>query len=238
MARIRSIKPEYWMDRKLARLLSRDQRMLYVGLWNQADEHARTLGDPRVVQGQVFPYEDDLTVDDVDRMLEALAKAGVVVRYTVDEDPYLFLPKLHLHQRLEPDKAKSRHPAPDDPAAVLVASETGDDLPGKSAQNPRENGLLYVTGSMEHVGRGADRAQRLPDDFAPTAELRQWASENTPDVNVNDQTTRFVDYWRGVGGQRGRKLDWPGTWRNWLRKAQDDLPRTRPVDQSVPEAWR
>ncbi|MDQ3224618.1 MAG: hypothetical protein M3Q75_14280 [Gemmatimonadota bacterium] len=84
----------------------------------------------------------------------------------------------------------------------------------------------------------SSRAARIPDDFAPTAELRQWASENTPDVNVDDQTTRFVDYWRGVGGQRGRKLDWPGTWRNWLRKAQDDLPRARPVDQSVPEAWR
>ena len=28
----------------------------------------------------------------------------------------------------------------------------------------------------------------------------------------------FSDYWRGVPGDRGRKVDWAATFRNWIRK--------------------
>ncbi|MFJ4653794.1 hypothetical protein ACIP5Y_21215 [Nocardia sp. NPDC088792] len=112
MARIRSVKPEFWLDRKLARRLTRDERMLYMGLWNQADEHGRALADPVVVKGAVFPYDDDLTTEVIDRMLWRLDETGVVQRYEVEGDPYLFLPKLKDHQRLEPGKSRSKHPEP------------------------------------------------------------------------------------------------------------------------------
>ena len=112
MARMRSLKPEFWLDRKLTRSLSRDERMLYLGLWNQADEWARAQADPRLIKGQVFPFDDDLSLDDLERMLKALEAAGVAQLYEIDGDPYLFLPKLAKHQRLEPNKVPSRHPAP------------------------------------------------------------------------------------------------------------------------------
>jgi hypothetical protein len=120
MARMRSLKPEFWLDRKLARRLSRDERMLYLGLWNQADEWARANADPRVIKGQVFPFDDDITLDDLETMLKALEAAGVVQLYEVDGDPYLFLPKLAKHQRLEPNKVPSRHPEP--PERALTSS--------------------------------------------------------------------------------------------------------------------
>ena len=37
MARIRTIKPQFWDDLKIGRL-SRDARLLYIGLWNFADD--------------------------------------------------------------------------------------------------------------------------------------------------------------------------------------------------------
>ena len=43
MARIRSVKPEFWTDRKLARCTSRDARLLYIALWNISDEHGRLI---------------------------------------------------------------------------------------------------------------------------------------------------------------------------------------------------
>lgn len=165
MARIRSIKPEFWIDRKLARQLSRDERMLYIGLWNHADEHARAQGDARVIQGQIFPYESDLTVAKIDLMLDHLEEAKVIHRYVVDSDPYLFLPKLSEHQRLEPSRVRSKIPAP---PAVSVAFENGADTPAagsdsvqdfadKSAPGDNPHSLLYVAGSMEH-GAGANGA--------------------------------------------------------------------------------
>lgn len=112
MARIRSIKPEFWMDRKLARKMSRDARMLYVGLWNQADEHARLNGDLMVIKGAVFPYDDDIDLTVIDKLLDEIASAECAIRYEVDEDPYVFLPKLSKHQRLEASKVPSRLPPP------------------------------------------------------------------------------------------------------------------------------
>ena len=64
------------------------------------------------------------------------------------------------------------------------------------------------------------RAQRLPKDFRVTDEHRRWASEHSmpsPDLHVEE----FRDYWFGIGGQRGTKLDWDGAFRNWIRKASE-----------------
>jgi hypothetical protein len=54
--------------------------------------------------------------------------------------------------------------------------------------------------------------------------MKLWAQENVPRVDVREQTKRFVDYWRSLPGQRGVRIDWTATWRNWMRKAGDDAP--------------
>ena len=109
MARIRSIKPEFWDDRKLAKRASRDARLLYIALWNLADEWGRLNGDPQWIKGQVFSYDDDLNADAIGKLLEELENPalGAVIAYEADGDPYLFLPKLAKHQRLEPEKVNN-----------------------------------------------------------------------------------------------------------------------------------
>ena len=71
------------------------------------------------------------------------------------------------------------------------------------------------------------RGTRLPDDFAVTAEMVEWARAETPGVDGRYETAKFVDYWRGKTGQAATKLDWLSTWRNWMRKAQEDLGPAR-----------
>lgn len=47
---------------------------------------------------------------------------------------------------------------------------------------------------------------------------RQFALDNGMSPAAVDQTwAEFVDYWIGVPGQRGTKLDWSATWRNRVR---------------------
>ena len=170
MARMRSLKPEFWLDRKLARSLSRDERMLYLALWNQADEWARAQADPRLVKGQTFPYDDDVTLDVIDAWMDALEGAGVLQRYEVDGDPYLFLPKLSKHQRLEPSKVPSRFPEPPpfDPDQQFRprANESARDL-DESAPRANELSLKHVACSREHeAGQPrADKSAAAPDGF-------------------------------------------------------------------------
>lgn len=85
------------------------------------------------------------------------------------------------------------------------------------------------------------RGTRLPDDFAVTEELRAWFAEQRFGGTVDfwrSQHAQFLDYWRGRPGQAGVKLDWPATWRNWMRKAAERLPHaagSRPAYQSTDE---
>lgn len=60
------------------------------------------------------------------------------------------------------------------------------------------------------------RGSRLPDGWQPGPELEQFARELGLDpVAV---TAEFADYWRGVPGAKGVKLDWDATFRNRCRE--------------------
>lgn len=66
------------------------------------------------------------------------------------------------------------------------------------------------------------RNSKIPDPFLLTADMRAWAVEKAPGVDIRAETENFVDYWRGAGKT---KADWVATWRTWMRKAQQDCRR-------------
>ncbi|MFI0469272.1 hypothetical protein ACH347_34800 [Saccharopolyspora sp. 5N102] len=82
--------------------------------------------------------------------------------------------------------------------------------------------------SVETRKRATGRATRIPDDFDVTPEMVQWAREHTPLVG-RTETDKFVDYWRAKSGQSATKRDWVATWRNWMRRAQEDAERRTPA---------
>ena len=89
----------------------------------------------------------------------------------------------------------------------------------------------------QHRKRGADtRGSRIPIPFAISEEMRSWAQTETPGIDVDKATAEFVDYWRGVSGQKGCKLDWPATWRNRMREVSS-RKATRPRQQERSE-WQ
>lgn len=61
------------------------------------------------------------------------------------------------------------------------------------------------------------RATRIPDPFIVKTEMRAWASEEVPRVDVDRATRQFVDYWRAASGRTSTKKDWTAAWRYWLR---------------------
>lgn len=237
MARIRSIKPEFWDDRKLAKRTSRDARLLYIALWNMADEHARLNGDPRWIRGQVFSYEEDLDDDAVAGMLAELASTGVVTAYEDDGDPYLYLPNLARHQRLEPKVASklpapppqaSDQPEPPDPDQPASRADKSAPDADSSEHDADKKSLLYVAGSMEHgagsmgAARGQDRAApapprdglcELPRDFAITGALRRWANAEYPGLDLDEETAQFCRHFWAEGR---RKKNWVEAWRKWI----------------------
>lgn len=68
---------------------------------------------------------------------------------------------------------------------------------------------------------------RLPEDWVLTKGLGEWAiAQGMDPPQVRVEADKFRDHWHSVPGAKGRKLDWPATWRNWIRKALESAPRT------------
>ena len=85
------------------------------------------------------------------------------------------------------------------------------------------------------------RATRIPDGFAVTDPMRQWAAANgAAQLDLEAITDEFVDYWRGVVGAKGVKADWMATWRNWIRRKLEDHRLRQPAQANrsqQPEGW-
>jgi hypothetical protein len=158
MARIRSVKPEFWSDYDLAQL-SRDARLLYIALWNQADEHSRLHGDPRWVKGHCFPYDDDLNLAAISRLLDELERDGKLTRYVVKGAPYIFLANLDEHQRLEPEKVASKLPAP---------SEADPAMPDP---DPSQRGADSSERRAEKSARQGANPRKTPPSALPPARI-------------------------------------------------------------------
>lgn len=70
------------------------------------------------------------------------------------------------------------------------------------------------------------RGTRIPDGFAINESMAAWCQKEYPQLSrqrAEAITVEFVDYWRGVPGAKGDKLDWEATWRNRMRAKLDDL---------------
>lgn len=67
--------------------------------------------------------------------------------------------------------------------------------------------------------KSSSRGCRIPENWNPGPEGYAFASQNGFSTQeINNETSEFCDYWRGVAGQKGVKLDWLATWRNHIRR--------------------
>lgn len=71
------------------------------------------------------------------------------------------------------------------------------------------------------------RGARIPEDFAVTADMAEWARKEVPGLIGAGlgkyETDKFIDHWHQASGANARKVDWAAAWRNWMRRADDDL---------------
>lgn len=107
--RIRSLKPEMWADEKIGQI-SRDARLLFVGLITMADDAGRLRGMPAGILGHVFPYDTD-ALRKLDGWLSELIESGLVVSYQHGGVTYFYLPGFVRHQVINKRK-DSTLPAP------------------------------------------------------------------------------------------------------------------------------
>jgi hypothetical protein len=115
-----------------------------------------------------------------------------------------------------------------------VTPSNGDNAlpsPQEEDQPPTDPRYLASLGIDDGKARARARAgklgERLPEGWTPSPELQAFAAGlGIVNGRLEAAVAEFRDYWRGVPGQRGRKLDWPATFRNRLRETAGKQTRT------------
>ncbi|MCC8145061.1 MAG: hypothetical protein LIO93_01195, partial [Bacteroidales bacterium] len=108
MARIRTIKPEFWEDEKVANLPFA-ARLFFIGLWNHADDQGVFKDNPILLKSKIFPY-DDIPVSEVSGWLSELEKANILIPVFYNNGKYYLIRTFKKHQVI--DKRYNRYVVP------------------------------------------------------------------------------------------------------------------------------
>ncbi|GAA2346725.1 hypothetical protein [Dactylosporangium salmoneum] len=157
MARIRTIKPEFWVDEKVVEL-DPWARLLFIGMWNFADDQGFIDYAPKRIKMQVFPGD----VTDVEPLIDELLKHGLIRAYQSPIGPVLHVTNWGRHQRVD-HAARARFDAralrpfdPHDPSGSPregvfgtteqpYTSATCRCVPNTEHENPRERSREMAT---------------------------------------------------------------------------------------------
>lgn len=106
MARIRTIKPEFWEDEKIGKLPI-PCRLFFIGCWNFADDFGVIKGNAALLKSQIFPYDENLRVSEIKKWIDALVDAQMLVPIIHAEESYYFIRTFRSHQVLDKRYDKS-----------------------------------------------------------------------------------------------------------------------------------
>lgn len=81
----------------------------------------------------------------------------------------------------------------------------------------------------------AARGTRLPEDWRLPPELQKYALDiGLKPREVQIEERKFRDYWIQQPGQKGIKITWAGTWRNWCLSMLERAGRAPILPESGP----
>jgi len=197
MARIRTIKPDFWTSEQIVEC-SRDARLMFIGMWNFADDGGVLPSSPKGIKMKIFPGEDDIDSATIRRMLDELSSNGLIVEYERDEKRYIKIEGWQ-HQRI--DRPNFRYPQPNSTSNRRVIDERSPPE-GKRKGNGRESNRAFIE-------RFEKWYSNYPNKKAKQAAWKAWKRMDPTD----EETDQYVE---AVHQQR--------RWRHALRDAGEVVP--------------
>jgi hypothetical protein len=180
VARIRTIKPEFWSS-PANEGMSPWARLLFVAMWNWADDHGRGPANPGELAGFAFP-NDAFTAADIRRMLGEVRRGFGVDFYKVAGRPFYSIPSWQKHQKID-KRSGEKYPRAE-------TGEPWDPEEGTTPEQPKQSS------SAEPAEGSAEPAESPPqlrrDPGAGTGEQGNRGREGSPTSgrSLGAQTSR------------------------------------------------
>lgn len=219
MARIRTIKPEFFTSEDIV-ALDPLTRLLYIAIWCEADKEGRLVWKPMTFKLRYFPGDNC----DIQAMCQQLVSAGLVVLYG---NGYAHVPTFKAHQHINPREATSQLPEPD--ASTTRQPRVGTRQPRDGdAQVGREGKGKIYTRDAQPDGF-AEFWDRYPRKTAKPRALKAFAAAklngHLPDV-LADIDARLGGEW---ANKEPQFIPHPATYLN-DRRWEDE--RSRPQQET------
>lgn len=208
MARIRSIKQDFFLNEDLA-TVSSDARLLAIGLSTIADRCGRLEDRPLKIKAQLFPYHDV----NIKTLLDELDQTGIgfIQRYSISEKHYIQIVNFEKHQKPHPKEPESNIPSIEavekhgkgvmhEPSAVEKNSSedcTETNTGGSSARNGLRSGSGNGNGDFGSLDPGIGSG-----DPAGAG-----ASADTESLKSEQQIHDFNIWTLGVGKLMAARVD-------------------------------
>jgi hypothetical protein len=207
MARIRTVKPDYWKSESIARL-TWPSRLLFIALWSYVDDNGVGLDNEKLIAAEILPLEDDPIAARlaIRETLDELSRESRIVRYTVGGRSFLAICGWH-HQKIDRPN-KPRYPLPDEadggaPDQALTCGyrdqrETLDE----SSRDPRDipSSVPGDQGSGEQGIRDQGSGESAPPDGDAEPALLL-ADTGTPRKTLDDH---FEEFWRAYPKRKSK----------------------------------
>jgi hypothetical protein len=217
--RIRSLKPAFFEDEKLAKL-QLDYRVLFAGLWCLGDSEGRLENRPEFIKIKIFPYD----AYDVVAGIKALADRGFLTAYETNGRGYLQINNFLKHQRISGNEAatKSEFPAP-------PKTNSGSTLEALGKHFGSTLEAVNVQEGKGKEGKGdTDLSPASPRDVSV-------ASASPPESGGNGRNGDSVGARNGAseGTRDVRGPSVEDLVALWNEKASPHLPRVRYVSEAI-----
>lgn len=191
MARIRSIKPEFWTSEQVMDL-SRDARLLFIGMWNFCDDRGVHPASCKTLKAKIFP-SDDILCADVALLVEEMIRVGLVAAFEANGESWWHITGWH-HQVIN-RPSKSRYPEPPRIAPPPSAARSDDDdnsndapgeLPPKSTSSVPGSGVDSLSLKESFMGHSLSPPGVLTEHSRTEGKGREGSKPKPSSVTESD----------------------------------------------------
>lgn len=213
MPRMRMVKPEFWTDSKVVRV-SRDARLLFIGLWNFADcDAGHVEADPFGLKMKIFPADDV----NVDALLAELAQIGLIDRRKSNVGDFILVPGLRSHQKTDARWTPRCRVCQAEKEGSLKLTETHVSLDEFAETHQNSTNLAPVREGRGEVGEGEVGKGEVyicansEPEFAPERHARKRAQY--PDA--------FEQFWEHYPLKRDKRKALKA-WKSAIKRTDND----------------
>ena len=205
MARIRTIKPDFWTSAQVIEC-STNARLLFIGLLNFCDDSGRHPLSAKQCKAEVFPA-DDMPLSDIEAMLSELISQELIVPYEHGNKRFFYVSGWK-HQKIDKPQP-SKYPCPFDEHSSNILGTFVPDSKGKDSKGKEGKGVDTHMSTCVDVWNA--KAEQLKESGKTYATIRGLTSDRKQKLRARLSESGWLEVYQDAVARLPIRQ-----WNNWV----------------------